>query len=278
MMLAVSNIAWASCDRLAAYELLARQGIDGLEIAPGLFLDSADDPFSPDDVTLKRARSEIEVAGLRLVSMQSLLFGVQGAALFGPPEARERFCDGMMRAIALAGLLEVPNLVFGSPRQRIIPDGMTASQAQDVAIEIFGRLADAAAKVGSQLAVEANPEAYGTNFLTNIEAALQFVRAVDHPALTLNFDVGAMHMNQAFEQIDLLIPEAIDRISHVHVSEPFLVPAPAQEEDAHHLFTVLGNAGYEKWVSLEMMAPDGGLDILEANVARLARAARTAGT
>lgn len=274
MKLAVSNIAWAPHDRLAAYDVLGRYGITGLEIAPGLFLDGADDPFRPDTATLARARSEIADAGLRLVSMQSLLFGVAGAALFGPPKARERLRAGILRAIGLAEMLEIPNLVFGSPKQRVIPDDMDAAVAQDEAAAVFGALGDAAAAAGTRIAVEFNPAAYGTNFLTHAEAAISFVRAVDHPAVTLNLDIGAMHMNAEFDRIDTLIPDAIDRISHVHVSEPDLAPAPARDGDARHLFEVLRAAGYAAWVSLEMAAPEGGLGTLEAHVARLAGAAR----
>jgi len=277
MKLAVSNIAWAPRDRLAAYGVLERHGIAGLEIAPGLFLDGADDPFRPDTATLARARSEIADAGLRLVSMQSLLFGVGGAALFGPPEAQARLRDGMLRAIGLGETLEIPNLVFGSPKQRVIPDGMSAARAQDEAAELFGVLGDAAAAAGTRIAVEFNPAAYGTNFLTDAEAAIGFVRALDHPAVTLNFDIGAMHMNAGFDRIDTLIPDAIDCISHVHVSEPNLAPAPARGEDARHVFEVLRAAGYAAWVSLEMATPEGGLATLETHVERLAEAARNGG-
>jgi len=268
MKLAVSNIAWSPRDRLAAYGVLERHGIAGLEIAPGLFLDGADDPFRPDTATLARARSEIADAGLRLVSMQSLLFGVGGAALFGPPEAQGRLRYGMLRAIGLAETLEIPNLVFGSPKQRVIPDGMSAARAQDEAAELFGVLGDAAAAAGTRIAVEFNPAAYGTNFPNEADGSL---------GVTLNFDIGAMHMNAGFDRIDTLIPDAIDCISHVHVSEPNLAPAPARGEDARHVFEVLRAAGYAAWVSLEMATPEGGLATLETHVERLAAAARNGG-
>lgn len=276
MNLAVSNIAWAPHDRLAAYALLGENGIGGLEIAPGLFLDGAEDPFVPDATTLARVRAETADAGLRLVSMQSLLYGVEGAALFGPTEARDRFCSGMLRAIGLAETLGIPNLVFGSPKQRVIPDHMSAQEAHDRAVTIFGALGDAAAAAGTRIAIEANPAAYGTNFLTDAEAATGFVRALGHPAVTVNFDVGAMHMNDAFRHVDRLIPDTADLIGHVHVSEPFLAPAPARHADARHLLSVLHAAGYSGWVSLEMAAPEGGLDTLGIHVARLAAAARDA--
>jgi sugar phosphate isomerase/epimerase len=274
MKFAVSNIAWAPQDRLAAYDILTRNSIVGLEIAPGLFFAEADDPFRPNAVVLERALRETVDASLQLVSMQSFLFGVEGAELFGEPEARERLKRGMSRAIALAGELGIGNLVFGSPQQRNVPEGMAMQDALDQAANVFVAMGDEAAAVGTRIAVEFNPAAYGTNFLTRAEEAIAFVRRVDHPAVTLNFDLGAMYMNDAFDLIDTLIPAAIGIISHVHVSEPFLAPAPAKLDDAARVLSLLQGVSYERWVSIEMKQPEGGLDVLDAHVTRLVAAAQ----
>lgn len=279
MKLAVSNIAWAPEDRLAAYALLGKYGIHGLEIAPGLFFAHARDPFMPDAGILERALKETAEAGLELISMQSLLFGVEGAALFEGPEARDRLIRGMRRAIGLAGRLGIRNLVFGAPQQRNVPEGLAMEDAVSEAAEIFEGLAEEASAAGACIAVEFNPVAYGTNFLTEAEAAIDFVRLVGHPAVQLNFDLGAMYMNEAFDQIETLVPSAMGQISHVHVSEPFLAPAPARIEDAALLLRLLREGGYENWVSIEMKPPAGGLATLEAHVARLvSAAARLAGS
>lgn len=274
MKLAVSNIAWSPQDRLAAYDILHQHSITGLEIAPGLFLSGADDPFAPDATTLAQAKKEIAASDLQLVSMQSLLFGVQGAALFEGPEALSQLKKGMIRAIDLAEQLGIENLVFGSPQQRNIPAGMTAQDATALAVEVFTALGDRAAAAGTKIAMEFNPAAYGTNFLTHAEQAIAFVAQVDHPAVTLNFDIGAMYMNEAFENIDTLIPGAISQISHVHISAPFLAPAPANDADIARVLRLLRKANYAHWTSIEMKAPEGGLVELETYVARLATQAR----
>ena len=198
MILSVSNIAWAPEERLAAYDLMAEAGLAGLEIAPGLFFDAADDPFAPDAETARAALAEIAARGLSLVSMQALLYGVQGAALLGGPDERAALERGMGRAIDLAGRFGIPNMVFGSPGQRRIPEGMDAASAWAQAAETFHRLGDRAAAAGTRIALEANPAAYGTNFLTTIEEAEAFVVQVDHPAVSLILDLGTMHMNGVF--------------------------------------------------------------------------------
>lgn len=279
MKLAVSNIAWAPEDRAAAYAVLARHGITGLEVAPGLLFPDSADPFVPSAADEAAMRADLAGAGLALVSMQSLLFGVSGAALFEGPEALARFETGMIRAITLAGRLGIPNLVFGSPRQRIVPEAMTAGAARDHATAVMRRLGDAAAAAGTVIAMESNPADYGTNWLTRFDEAAAFVAHADHPAVTLILDMGAMHMNGQADALPDLLPPHAARLSHVHMSEPWLAPAPAEAARALPVFTALRACGYTGAVSIEMKATGpAALDDLDAAVARLtAAAARASG-
>jgi sugar phosphate isomerase/epimerase len=258
MILGMSNIAWLPEERLEAYAILAEAGFTGLEIAPGLFFHAAADPFAPDEASAAAALAEIADAGLALVSMQSLLFGVTGAALFEGPEARAAFETGMHRAIALAGRFGIPNLVFGSPLQRRVPEGLAMGDALDDAAEVFRNLGDAAMAAGTRIAIEANPAAYGTNFCTTLDEALAFVARVDHPAVVPHLDLGAMHMNGDFATVPARLPDLAPRLGHVHVSEPDLAPAPADPGALAPVLEGLAAAGYPYAVSIEMMrAPEG---------------------
>ncbi len=277
MKLAVSNIAWAPADRDAAYAILRGAGITGLEIAPGLFFDGAADVFVPTEVEAEAALGAMRRAGLELVSMQSLLFGVEGAALFEGEAGLDRLRAGMGRAITLAGRVGIPNLVFGSPRQRNMPDGLDREAAGSLAVDVFRRFGDAAAVAGTRISIEPNPAAYGTNFLNRIAEAEAFVRRVDHPAITLIVDVGALHMNGDFDTVEAVAERAVALVSHVHISEPNLDPAPARAGQAARVMTAMTGAGYGGWFSIEMKArPEPGLAALEASVARLVAAASLA--
>jgi sugar phosphate isomerase/epimerase len=273
MKLAVSNIAWAPNDRDAAYERLRSAGIAGLEIAPSLFFSEASDAFAPDEREAYAALRPMRRAGLELVSMQSLLFGVNGAALFEGPDKLEEFQNGIGRAIALAGRFSIPNLVFGAPRQRNIPDDLPRSDAEALALDAFRRLGDLAASVNVRLGMEANPVAYGTNFLNTVGEASTFVERLDHPYVTLILDVGALQMNGELAWVKEVSPHAVDRISHVHISEPDLAPAPADIAQTAQVMSAMADAGYRHWFSIEMKAT-GNLDVLEASLDRLTTAAR----
>lgn len=272
----MSNIAWSAEERLEAYAILAEAGITGLEIAPGLFFHTAADPFVPDEASAGEALREAADAGLALVSMQSLLFGVTGAGLFDGAAPRAAFERGMIRAITLAGRFGIPNCVFGSPAQRRVPVGMAMDGALEEAAAVFRRLGDAAAAAGTRITIEANPAAYGTNFLTTLDEAEAFVAAVDHPAVAVILDLGAMHMNGDFAPVPERLPGLAPRLNHVHVSEPQLAPAPADAAALVPVLQGLAAAGYAKSVSIEMKRSPLGLADVRGAAARLVEARRAA--
>lgn len=274
--LAMSNIAWSPEERLEAYAILAEAGFTELEIAPGLFFHAAEDPFLPDTASARRARAEAANAGLAVVSMQSLLFGVTGASLFEGAEARAAFEAGMRRAIALAERFGIPNLVFGSPLQRRVPEGLAMADALDQAAAVFRRLGDAAAAADTRIGIEANPAAYGTNFCTTLDEALGFVGQVDHPAIVPHLDLGAMHMNGDFASVPQRLPALAPRLSHVHVSEPGLAPAPADPAALAPVLAGLGAQGYSGAISIEMKRAPEGLAAVRRAVRGLAEAVRQA--
>lgn len=277
MEYAVSNIAWSASDRPKAYARLQAAGITGLEIAPGLLFSMADDPFDPTEAEIALVQNELDRFGLSLVSMQSLLFGVEGAELFGDAHGRAAFEQGLMRAIKLAGRLGIPNLVLGSPKQRQRPSEMKPNAAIDKAIEILTPLADAAAVAGTKIAMECNPAEYGTNFLTTPDETLAFVKRANHAAIMLNFDVGATLLTDTFDQVMYQLIAAGPVLNHVHISEPFLSPAPANPQVAAKVLQTLDTLEYQHAVSIEMRQPQDGLAGLDTALENLLEARRLAG-
>lgn len=255
MKLAASNIAWPFARRIEAYAILARHGFAGLEIAPALLLGEAADPFEPDAAQLDQALGELAEHGLMPVSMQSLLFGVEGAALFGTAVERQRLTAGIDRAIGLAARLGIPTLVFGSPLQRVVPAGRAREQAEDEAAALFRDLGRRALDHGARIALEPNPAAYGTNFLTTLAETEAFVCRVDHPGVRLNFDLGAVTMNAEGEDVADFLGRSADLVGHVHVSAPHLAPAPTDAVATARVLAMLARAGYGGWHSIEMRSP-----------------------
>lgn len=273
----MSNIAWPPDVRLAAYAAMNEAGVNGLEIAPGILFVDSYDPFRPTRAAIRLAIAEIGLANLRLVSMQSLLYGVQGAELFGEADARARFLQGMNRAVDLAEELGIPNLVFGSPKQRVVPCGMKALTAEHVAAELFFKLGERAAAASTVISIEANPRSYGTNFLNTHEQAAAFVARVSHPAIRLVLDLGAVAMNGESVRELACRPEVMKLVNHVHVSEPNLLPAPSSQQVLAEALGHIRMMDYQGAVSIEMKQQEGGLGVIQECLASLKSAAEAVG-
>lgn len=257
MKRAVSNIAWQSGDQDKAFALLARSGVQGIEIAPGLTFPSEQDPICPSGEAIDAFEAQLHRHGLGLVAMQSLLYGDPQAQLFGDDLQRERFEARMTAAIALAGRLAIPTLVFGSPTNRSLPSYIPAIQCEADAVSVFRHLGDACLLYGCRIGVEPVPKAYGTNFLNSLAEALAFVTRVDHFAIALTLDTGAMLDNAELDVTLAIIDEHLGLISHVQISAPGLKGFPSDTGSVQRVVDRLEERGYDGSVSIEMRAGAG---------------------
>ncbi len=224
-MLSVSNIAWAPDEEEAAAALLAERGIGCVDVAPGRYFS---DPAAATDREIAAARAWWEQRGLTIVGMQSLLFGTQGLNLFAD-EAGVMF-DRLGAVCRIGAGLGARALTFGSPRQRDRGE-LDDTAVQTIAVDFFGRLGDRAASEGVIVCLEPNAAVYGSNFMINNVDTAALVRAVGHPAIKLQLDIGNVALNA--EPAAATIRAVAPLVGHVHLSEPML--RPLGDGDAPHV-------------------------------------------
>lgn len=217
MKVAISNIAWEPRDDEAVAEVLRRYGVDAIDIAPGKYFP---DPPNATASDIERVRRDWEARGVRIHGMQALLFGTTGLNLFGEASVRAAMLDRLDAVCRIGAGLGAGPLVFGSPKNRD-RKGLDDAQAERVAVDFFRALGDRAARHGVSVCLEPNPERYGSNFMTTTAAAATIVERVDHPAIRLQLDAGALTINA--EPVDSTIRTVAALIGHVHASEPDLV-------------------------------------------------------
>ncbi len=242
MRLSCSNIAWQQDQDETVYQLMTETGCTGLEIAPTRFF-----PVRPYDCAEQMRKKSAELRedhGLRIVSMQSILYG-RTECLFEPDQA-ELLLDYLEQAFAFGEAAGGCNFVFGCPRNRIMPDGCTEKDA----FSFFERAAESAGKHGCVLSLEANPPMYGTNFINTTREAFSFARRI--PGLKVNLDFGTI-VNQC-ETLKTVAANP-DLIGHVHISEPGLVPVIRRQEHTE-LADLLREQNYDGYVSVEMKQTD----------------------
>ena len=242
MKLSCSNIAWTADRDGEVYALMHALGYAGLEIAPTRLF--PDRPYGHSGEMAELA-SELERAyGLKVCSMQSVLNG-RSENLFDPDQA-EILLEVLERASVFGEAAGGCNLVFGCPRNRIMPDGMGERDA----LEFFRRAAESASGHGCVLSLEANPPMYGTNFVNTTREAFAFAKKI--PGLKVNLDFGTI-VNQ--QETLKTVAANTQLIGHVHISEPSLVPVIRREAHAE-LAEILRDCGYGGFVSVEMKQTD----------------------
>ena len=237
----MSNIAWTSENDEKVYELMIKYGYSGLEIAPTrIFSEEPYAKFAEAKVWSEKLKRDY---GFVVPSMQSIWFGRQ-EKIFGAKEERQVLIDYTKKAIDFAAAIGCNNLVFGCPRNRVLPEGVTAKTA----VSFFRELGDYAASKGTIIGMEANPPIYNTNYINDTNSAFEIIEQVDSEGFKLNLDVGTMIHN--IEKVSQLSGKG-HLINHVHISEPGL--KPIEEREIHNeLLKVLEEEKYCGFVSIEM--------------------------
>jgi D-psicose/D-tagatose/L-ribulose 3-epimerase len=265
--LAISNIAWEPDEDDAIADVLRRAGVTGVELAPTKWRER---PFEASAADVAAYRRSWEDRGLRVVSLQSLLFGRPDLQLFGDDATRAALSDFLRRIIDFGAALGAHALVFGSPKNRL-RGTLTIAEAADIAAPFLRELGEHADQRGIAFCIEANPPEYGCDFVTTTSEAIALCARVDHPRVRINADLGGMTM--AGEHVSRSIHSANDLIAHMHASEPHLVELGSAAAGADHSAAAraLKEIGYGGWLSIEMRAWAGG-----GNVAAVQRALRLA--
>jgi len=251
MRLAISVIGWAAEDDDAALASLAEAGAQGFEVAPTRVFGSWE---AATDAAVGAYRERCAEHRLEVPTLQSLLYGVEGASLTEDAEARRIAASHLERVAEIAGGLGAGAAVFGSPANRRRGD-LDWAEAARRASEVLRRAGEAFAMRGSRLVLEHNPPEYGCDFLTTWEEVAEFAAQVDHPGVAPHLDLGGLRLTGEDEpSFDGRTP------GHLHLSAPHLAPFDGEPADWHRtMLDRLSAAGYDGWASIEQRPAGGGL-------------------
>jgi sugar phosphate isomerase/epimerase len=251
MRIAISNIAWDTPEDDAVANVLSRNHVDAIDVAPSKY-------FPEPDATREAMAVEVRdwwaARGIEITGMQALLFGTSGLNMFGAAASQEAMLARLGAVCRIAGWLGARRLVFGSPRNRDRAQ-LSSEQALAVAVPFFRRLGDIASAEGVCVCLEPNPPRYSCNFMTTTAEAAHVVRQVQHAAIRLHLDTGTLAINS--EDPEISVRDNADIIGHGHASEPDLVPLGDGGAPHARVAQALRAALPGAVVSIEMVATTG---------------------
>jgi sugar phosphate isomerase/epimerase len=254
---AVSHIAWSPEEEPVAFEAILKKGVSSIEVAPGrIWLN----PTCPDPPGLPMTFTR---SGMKICGFQAILFSRPDLLLFSELTLHdlEDYLAGLAKSAASCG---AHYLVFGAPKNRRVPEGMSSEKALKIAAGLFSRLASRIEALGVVFGIEANPSDYGCNFCTHVSEVIDLVARVNHPAIRWHLDTGELLMNS--ENVQGVIQDHARWIGSVHVSEPWLSDFSSPSPKHHEIAKALKSSKYSGTISLEMKRPEAGLAQVEAAV------------
>lgn len=255
---AVSNIAWNRHDDESVLDLLARFGVNGVEIAPSKIWSDLSTVQEKDALNY---RTFLADHGFCIPAFQAILYGHPELQVFDPA-AHAAFFSRLELVARLASWLGASVLVFGAPKNRK-RNGIAYQEAFKLAADFFHKAGDIVQQYDCVLGIEANPVEYQCDFITSTADAALLVKASDSKGIKLHIDTGATALTH--EDTAELLQNLQTEFVHYHISEPMLAnPEISRQIDHAAAFRALKAIHYQGSVSIEMKAQDPDHENLES--------------
>ena len=226
---------------------ISETGYTGIEVAPFTLASR------PSDVSTDRRRELKRVAeehGLEIVGLHWLLAKTEGLHLTSADSAtRQRTADYFRELTDLCADLGGTLMVLGSPQQRNLEAGVSQSDAQKNAIEIFQKILPQLEARQVSLLMEPLTTKE-TDFCNTCAEAAEMIAQVDHPRFRLHQDVKAMLGEGG--SVTQLIRDFADVTEHFHANDSNLLGPGMGETDYVPIFSALRDVEYDGWVSVEV--------------------------
>jgi sugar phosphate isomerase/epimerase len=242
---------WNDIGRTISY--VKQTGYDGLEIAPFTLAQYVTDiPADVRRLIVEKARQ----AALEILGIHWVFVGPEGIHLTHPDaEIRKRTAQYLIDLAYFCGDVGGKVIIFGSPKQRSVQEGLSYEEAFANAVEVFNKAMPACADRGVTICME--PLTYlETNFCTSAEETVRLIDAVNHPNFRLLLDTKAM----AFEKEGR--PATIRKygkyLAHYHANDENLNGPGWGEIDFAPIFEALNDIKYDGYMSVEVFKFEPG--------------------
>lgn len=242
---------WNDIERTIEY--VKGVGYDGLEIAPFTLAQYVTDI---DQATRRRIVAKAAEVDLEILGIHWVLVGPEGLHINHPDKAvRDRTARYLVDLVHFCGDVGGKVIIFGSPKQRNVLDGVTYQQAFDWTAEAFLQAMPACDERGVTICMEQlTPQE--TNFCQTVEETVRFIDAVHHPRFRLLLDTKAMTTEK--EDRATLIRKYASYLAHYHANDANLNGPGWGDVDFAPIFQALKEIDYQDYVSVEVFKFEPG--------------------
>ena len=240
-----------------AMQFAAKTGYSGFEIAPFTIAKYVTDISKQERQRIRAAALQFD---LTITGIHWVLAQTEGLFLtHNDPAVRDTSSKYFRELVEFCSDIGGNIIVVGSPKQRNIPDGSTATQAWDWAKETLRGAAALALQRGITICIEPlSPQE--TNFINTAEEAVRLVKQFHTPSLKAILDVKAMSSEQ--KPIPQIIRETWPHFAYFHANDKNLKGPGFGDVDFVPIAAALRDVGYQGWVSVEVFNFDEGPEVI----------------
>ena len=247
MKYAICNETFQDWPLAQACATAAACGYTGLEVAPFTLAKLATDVTAAERAQIRKT---VEAAGLEVIGLHWLLAKTEGFhATTRDVEMRKRTAAYLGDLARLSADLGGKVLVFGSPQQRSLQEGVTLAEAHDHFVEVLTAALPVLEATGCVVAVEPL-STKETDVITTAAEACQLIDRISSPHVRLHLDVKAMSSEDA--PIADVIRANAKHLEHFHANDANLQGPGFGNVDFTPIFKALRDIAYDGWVSVEV--------------------------
>ncbi len=242
---------WNDIARMCAY--VKEAGYDGLEVAPFTLAQYVTDipAATRREIVDRAAEVDLDILGIHWV-----LVGPDGVHINHPDKTvRDKTAQYVIDLAHFCGDVGGKVMIFGSPKQRSVLDGVSYEQAFDWTVEAFQRAMPVCAERGVTICMEPLTH-LETNFCVSAEETVKLIDAVGHPNFRLLLDTKAMTFEP--EGRPALIRKYAKYLAHYHANDANMNGPGWGEVDFVPIFEALREIGYQDYVSVEVFKFEPG--------------------
>jgi sugar phosphate isomerase/epimerase len=222
-------------------------GYGGVELAPFTLGKPAGEVSSAERASLREAavREGIEIVGIHWVLAHTAGLHINSA----DRAVRERTVAYLIDLADLCADLDGGVMVFGSPKQRCVCEGVPKQHAWDLARGTFEAVVPTLEDRGVTLCLEPLAPAE-TDFINTADDAARMIGEINSPSFQLLLDVKAMSSEQ--KPIPRIIRENRAILKHFHANDANMRGPGFGNTDFRPIAAALKEIDYQGWVSVEV--------------------------
>lgn len=250
----LSSIKFGICNEIFAgweieriLEYAAGIGYDVLEIAPFTLGQTVTDISKQRRAEIRDAalRVGMEISGLHWVLAKTEGLHINSARA----EVRDRTSHYLCELVQCCADLGGSRIILGSPKQRMVEEGVTYEAAWSLAKEVLTPAARRAEDAGVVICIEPLGPAE-TNFINTAAEARRFAYEMGGSSVSVILDVKAMSAEG--KPLPEIIRESKGFFDYFHANDPNLKGPGFGEMDYRPIAEALKDAGYSGTISVEV--------------------------